>query len=326
MQAAYYEQAGDPQVIQVGECPDPQPQPGQVRVRLATHGVNPTDCKRRSGFRGQLPFPRVIPGFDGAGVIDAVGSGVAPQRLGERVWVWEGAHRKWDGTAAQMVCVPSTRAMPLPDDWSFEWGAGLGVPALTAAQALHWGGSLSGQTVLVTGAAGAVGHLAVQLAAHQGARVMGLVRNATQAQAARDAGAETVHLVDDAGLDEAIQTFTQGQGMSLLVDVDIGSHLERAWQWIAVNGHYSAYSTGSQTKPTLDWLKYMYRNISLHGVAIFEIPEHDKLRAAQTVQQALQDQALRIRVDRVFALQDMAQAHAHQEQGRPQGKVVVQLP
>ena len=171
MLAAFYTRTGPArEVLHVGELETPEAGPGEVRVRLAMSGVNPSDVKTRGGVRSRdLPFPRIVPHSDGAGVIDQVGNGVPPARIGERVWVWNAAWGRPIGTAAQFVVLPAQQAVPLPPDASFEAGACLGIPALTAYHAVHCDGSVAGKTVLVAGGAGAVGHYAVQLARIAGA-------------------------------------------------------------------------------------------------------------------------------------------------------------
>ncbi|MBI3969280.1 MAG: alcohol dehydrogenase catalytic domain-containing protein, partial [Chloroflexi bacterium] len=157
MRAAWYERTGPArEVLTVGEREAPQPGPGEVRVRVHTSGVNPSDVKSRGGFRGRpMPFPLIIPHSDGAGVIDAVGDGVPAGRVGERVWTWNAAFGRPDGTAAEYVALPSAQAVRLPDSTDFAAGACLGIPALTAHRCLFSDGSITGQTVLVAGGAGA---------------------------------------------------------------------------------------------------------------------------------------------------------------------------
>ena len=166
MKAVWYEAVGPAaQVLIFGDRPDPVPQPGEVRVRLHASGVNPSDVKSRDGLRGAMTLPFQIPHSDGAGVIDAVGDGISPDRVGTRVYVWNAAWRRSEGTAAQYVCLPAQQAVPLPDGVDFATGACLGIPAMTAAWALFADGDVAGQTVLVTGGAGSVGEIAIQLAA-----------------------------------------------------------------------------------------------------------------------------------------------------------------
>jgi NADPH2:quinone reductase len=327
MKAAWYEATGAARdVFRIGEVDDPVARPGEVVIRVHVHGVNPTDCKRRSGQRAKIPFPRVIPGYDAAGVIESVGAGVDPNRVGEPVWAWEGAHLKWDGAAAELVRVPASRAMPLPAGASFDDGASLGVPALTACHALMLGGPLEGETVIVTGAAGAVCNYAVQLAKRMGATVIGVVRGADdKAEDARRAGADHVVNTDSQSLKKAALDLTNGKGVRTMIDVDLGAHLEFAWRIVAQNGTIASFGSASNPQPVLDWPKFMYRNIRLCGVAIFEVPEEAKQRAAASVQESLEAGALWHRVDSRFALDEIAAAHERQETGRPRGKVLVDL-
>src|SRR5215471_17988480 len=173
MRAALYDRYGTAaDVIRVTDIDQPQPGPGEVRVKVEYSGVNPTDWKSRSGATARPIDVFQIPHHDGAGVIDAVGSGVDPARNGQRVWIWLAAARRRWGTAAQWSVVPARQAVPLPDGASAELGASLGVPAMTAHRCLFADGPIAGQTVLVAGGAGAVGHFAIELAKHAGARVV----------------------------------------------------------------------------------------------------------------------------------------------------------
>src|SRR5690349_21408086 len=173
MRAAYYEQNGPASdVLRVGEVEVPSPGPGEVRIKLHTSGVNPSDVKSRAGLTRKIAFPRVIPHSDGAGEIEQVGEGVSPSRVGERVWVWNGQWRRPFGTAAQSIVLPSEQAVPLPANISMEAGACLGIPAYTAYQAVELAGCEAGSSVLVAGGAGAVGHYAIQLAKKRRATVI----------------------------------------------------------------------------------------------------------------------------------------------------------
>ena len=324
MKAAVYREAGGPEVLSVEEVADPVPGAGEVLVRVHAHGVNPTDWKRRSGGRGKLPFPEIIPGYDAAGVIEAVGAGVDASRVGTRVWVWEGAHQKWDGTAAELVRVPSSRAMALPESISFAEGAALGVPAMTACHALMLAGDLAGETVIVTGAAGAVCNYAVQLAEAMGATVIGVVRGEAQKdEDATRAGADHVLNTDRDDFRKRAIEITDGAGAKCMIDVDLGAHLDFAWRIVAQNGTIASFGSATNPAPLLDWPKYMYRNVAIRGVAIFEVPEEAKLRVAGFVQECLEAGKLWHRIDSTYPLAEIAEAHRHQEQGRPRGKIIV---
>ena len=326
MRAAWYERAGAAhEVLQIGALPLPEPAVGEVRIRVACSGVNPTDIKRRGGARGALPFGRITPGFDAAGVIDAVGGGVDAARIGQRVWVWEAALGTPLGSAAEFTCVPQSRAMALPASAGFDEGAALGVPAITACHGLLLGGELAGETVVVTGGAGAVGNYAIQLAKRMGATVVATARDDAKADDARRAGADRVVPADTGEIAAAVLEVTGGRGARHMLDVDLGAHLGEAWRWLAENGSIASYGSQREPNPVLPFARFMYRNLSLHGIAIFEVPEASRLRAAAFVQQAFEDGALWHRFDRRYPLEQIADAHVRQESGAARGKILIDL-
>ena len=189
MYATWYEQQGSADhVLQSGAMDIPLPGPEEVLVRVHTSGVNPSDIKRRSAYLNQpMVFPRIIPHSDGAGIIEAVGSAVASSRIGERVWLWNAQFGRPFGTAAEYAVLPATQAVHLPDAIDFETGACLGIPALTAHRALFVDGPIHGQTVVIAGGAGAVGHAAIQLAKWGGATVITTVSSTEKGAVARSA-------------------------------------------------------------------------------------------------------------------------------------------
>ena len=200
MRAAYYEQNGSArEVLRVGEVETPQAAPGEVRVKLAASGVNPSDVKSRQGSTRKIAWPRVIPHSDGAGVIDQVGDGIAKSRLGERVWIWNGQWKRAFGTAAEYIALPAAQAVKLPDKIGFEAGACLGIPAMTAIHAVTLAGAGKGTTLLVAGGAGSVGQYAIQFAKALGATVLTTISSPEKAAAAREAGADHDHRLQARG-------------------------------------------------------------------------------------------------------------------------------
>ena len=213
MRAVWYEENGDASVLQVGEMPDPEPGPGEVRIRVVTSGVNPSDWKRRQGTTARINFPRIIPNQDGGGIIDMVGEGVPASRVGERVWLYQSQFGRAFGTAAEYTVQPSIRAIRLPDNADFALAAGLGVPALTAHRCVFADGPLAGKTVLVPGGAGAVGNMVLQMAKLGGAEcIISTVSGDAKAEIARQAGAQ--HTVNYRTEDTAarILEITDGEG------------------------------------------------------------------------------------------------------------------
>ncbi|HEU5320133.1 MAG TPA: NADPH:quinone reductase, partial [Methylomirabilota bacterium] len=249
MRAAWYERNGPAaEVLRVGELPVPEPGPGEVRVRVVASGLNPNDVKARAGSR-PMGYPRVVPHQDGAGVIDAVGPGVPAARVGERAWLyivqWQ---RPW-GTAAEYTVVPARLAVTLPAHTSFAEGACLGIPAVTAHRCLFADGPLAGQTVLVTGGAGAVGHYAVQLAKWADATVIATVSSPEKAALAAAAGAD--HTVNYRTGDAAaeILELTGGAGVDRIVDVDFGANLPVSARVLKTSGTIAAYASTGEPEP-----------------------------------------------------------------------------
>ena len=226
MLAALYRRIGpSAEVISIEDVDPPEPGPGEVRVKLRVSGVNPTDWKARSRDGYQDPTDFQIPNQDGAGMIDAVGEGVDPARVGQRVWLYFAAwQRRW-GTAAQQTVVRAAQAVPLPDGASDDLGASLGIPALTAHRCLLADGPIDGATVLVAGGAGAVGHAAIELARWAGARVIATASTEEKAELARTAGAEEVVDYRDADAAEQIQAHAP-DGVHRVVEVDLSANLE----------------------------------------------------------------------------------------------------
>jgi NADPH:quinone reductase len=320
MKAALYDRYGPAaEVLRVDEMERPEPGPGEVRVKVAVSAVNPTDYKSRSGAT-----PRPIDGFqiphhDGAGVIDAVGDGVGPARLGQRVWLWmAAAGRPW-GTAAEWAVVPGRQAVPLPDGVSFELGASLGVPALTAHRCLFADGPVDGLTVLVAGGAGAVGHFAIQLARWAGARVITTVSGPDKAELARQAGAD--HVVNYRDPDAADQVKAVAQRVDRVVEVALGANLGLDLA-LAGPGTVIVTYAAEPADPVLPVRACMTANVVLRFILLYGVPAAAMDHAVTDVSAALAEGALTELPSQRFPLSDIAGAHAAAEAGAV-GKVLV---
>ena len=320
MRAAIYRQTGDSSVLSVEEIPTPEPGPGEVRVRITHSGVNPTDWKTRSGMTGGAPSEPQVPHQDGAGVIDAVGEGVGVDRVGQRVWLYLAAFQNRWGTAAQYSVVPAERAVPLPDAASGELGASLGVPAVTAAHCL--GGDpdrLSGTTVLVTGGAGAVGHYAIELAKHAGARVVTTVSSPEKAELARDAGADLVVDYRQPGFVEEVERFSPA--IDRVVEVAIGANLDLDLAVSRPGTEIVTYATEAED-PVLPTRRLMAANVTIRYVLLYGVPRRELADAVRWVDRAVRDSALSLLPLHRFPLDEVAAAQDAVEHGAV-GKVLV---
>lgn len=328
MQAAFYERTGPAaEVLQLGELPDPAPGPGELRVRLRWSGVNPSDVKSRAGLRSKtLPFGRIVPHSDGMGVVDAVGDGVPASRVGERVWVWNGAWGRPMGTAAQHIVLPQAQAVPLPDAVPDEAGACLGIPALTALHAVLTAGGVAGRCVLVAGGAGAVGHYAIQFARLLGARrVLATASTDAKAAIAREAGADAVvdYRLPDAA--ERLRAAAGDGGIERIVELDIAANAALDMDVLAPGGQLVVYGSG-QADFQLPFFPMIVKNLNLHAFIVYNLNPAARRRAEATLAGFLARGALQHRIAERLPLARIAEAHALVEGGQAVGNVVVQLP
>ena len=325
MRAVWYEHTGAaPTVLTVGEMPTPVAGPGEVRIRLEASGVNPADVGRRGGSYRTLEFPRVIPNSDGAGIIDQIGEGVTRFNIGDRVWLFNGQRNgRAFGTAAEYIALADHLVTPLPEDVSFAAGATLGIPCMTAWCALFADGSITGQTVLVTGGAGAVGHYAVQLAKWGGARVIATVSSPAKDVEARLAGADLVvnYRTDD--VVAKVMAFTESRGVDRVVDVDFGGNIATTLKIMALNSTIAVYATNGNRTPVVPMRDLMEKCISLRTLVLFALPPPLLAAAQQDISRWL---AAGTRIHNIagqFSLAETAQAHLAVEKGDKMGTVIV---
>ncbi len=325
MRAAWYETNGPArQVLRIGEMPDPEPGPGEALVRLATSGVNPSDVKTRAGSR-PMAGPRVIPHSDGAGVIEAVGPDVPAVRIGERVWIWNGQWKRPFGTAAELVALPAEQALRLPDVTGFAEGACLGIPALTAYRAVTTDGSVAGQTVLVQGGAGAVGHYAIQMAKLLGAAsVLATASSPEKAAHARAAGADAVIDRHHEDVVERVRELTDGRGVDRIVEVDAAANMRSVPSLVARDGLCVVYGSGAG-EVVSSFGPMILSGVAVRWFIVYELAPAVRDEAVARLNGWLEDGALQHAVSRTFTLDEVAAAHEAVESNTVIGNVVVAM-
>jgi NADPH:quinone reductase len=336
--AIVYTDGGGPEVLRLIRRPIPEPGPGEVRVRIHLSGVNPTDWKSRQGTPPAVGEPvERVPNQDGAGVIDAVGDRVDPARVGERVWVWEAAWQRDDGTAQQYLTLPSRQAVPLPDHASFELGASLGIPALTAHRALTLAadgperlapGALQGRRILVAGGAGAVGNAAIQLARWAGAQVATTVSSPAKAALASAAGAH--HVIDYRAQDAAAAVRDVfPDGVHLVVEVAPAANAALDIAVLAPGGTVAYYANDGGGELRLPVRAHMTANLAWHGLMVYTVTARQKDHAVADVSAAVAAGALGVGEDaglplHHYPLERTADAHAAVE-ANTVGKVLIDV-
>ena len=328
MRAAFYRHTGPAEaVLELGALPDPDPGPGEVLVAIRASGINPADVKRRAGWGGmRMDHPLVVPHCDGAGVIVGLGAGVDPARLGQRVWLWNaqggyGTAGRAMGTAAERIALPAVQAVPLPDALDFAAGACLGVPAVTAHRCVFADGMVEGMTVLVQGGAGAVGHLAVQMARIGGARVIATTGRPEGAAHAAAAGAEVIDR--HAGpVAEQVLDLTGGAGVDRVIEVDFAANAATDARILKPNGWIASYSSSSDARPVLDYYAFQSRGLNLRFIQGFNLPPVARVDAQRFI--ARHAAGLTIAIGARLPLADIARAHRRVEAGAI-GNTVLEL-
>ena len=326
MRAYWYEKAGSAgDVLNSGTMPDPIPGAGEVRVKVTHSAINPTDAKRRTLGRELSLFSRIIPNNDGAGVIDQAGPGVPKTRIGERIWAFGAQAGRPHGTAAEFVLLPSRQAIALPKSASLADGACLGVPAVTAHRGLFADGSIAGQTILVTGAAGRVGSYAVQLAKWAGARVIGTAGSAEKVAAISALGADLALSYSTGDVVKKVAEFTNGTGVDRIVDTAFSETIQLAPQLVRANGVLATYSSDADPTPKIPFQSLMYKNITIRPFAIFGMPAEAQDRAFADITAALAAGRLKHRIGRRMEFDQMIEAHAMMDARDVWGCLVVDV-
>ncbi|MEU3616976.1 NADPH:quinone reductase [Streptomyces sp. NPDC006872] len=321
MLASWYEEQGPAAVLHVGELPDPQAGPGEVRVRVTVSGINPGDTKKRRGWLGSsMPYPRVIPHSDAAGVIDAVGEGVDARRVGQRVWVYGAQSYRAFGTAAQYTVVPDQQAVRLPGHLGDELGASLGIPGITAHRAVFADGPVDGRLVLVHGVLGGVGSLAAQLARWGGATVIGTVRRTSDLDGVAPAVVSHAVALDSGDPAAAIRSYAP-DGVHRVVEVSLSANADLDNAVTALDAVIAAYGTQAD-RTELPFWPLLFNNVTLRLLGSDDFPAAAKRQAARDLTAAAAAGALTVDIADRFPLTDIAEAHDRVDAGA-RGRVLI---
>ena len=325
MKAVWYESTGEPQVLQIGEMDLPEPKADEVLVRLYASGINPVDIKRRSGnYKGQ-GYSRIIPHDDGAGVIEAVGERVNRDRVGERVWVYNGRQNRAFGTAAEYIAIPSKYAVRLPDNTSFTEGACLGVPAMTAHRCLFQDGSLNGKTVLIQGGSGMVGQYAIQLAKNNDATVIATAGEDKKLEIIRQLGADCAINYKTEDVIERVKEFTKDAGVDRIIEVELGININTDHSILKPSGVIAAYASDASDDMEIPFTPLVLKCSTIHFVGVFFMPESAYKSAIADLTECMERGAIEHPICERFSLDKIVVAHEKSESGDTIGKNVVEI-
>ena len=327
MKAGWFNKFGAAEeVLKVGEQEDPQVGVGEVLIQMSTSGINPSDVKKRAGaFPNLLDEGFVIPHSDGAGEIIEVGEGISKNRIGERVWVYQAQYERRFGTAAELLSIDSKRAIPLPENISYEVGACLGIPAMTAHRCVFSDGSVNGQYVLVTGGAGRVGSYAIQWAKLAGAIVIATASNEKDKKVCQHLGAEMVVNHRDIDWGNDLMEVTGGRKIDRVIDVEFGMNLPKLLKVLKTGATIATYASSQIPKPELPFLQMMYMDLSIRMVIVYAMPETAKLEAIRDITAALGKDQLHHKVAYSLPFKDINRGHQLIESGKVRGCVILSL-
>ena len=326
MKAVWYEKTGDAaDVLKVGELPDPSPGSNEVLISVKTSGINPSDVKTRSGARGELQFSRIVPHSDGAGIIVDVGKNVDSNRIGERVWIWNAAYGRPNGTCAELISLPENQAVAMSDHVSFEAAACLGIPASTAYYGIFAEGSVQNKTLMITGGAGAVGFYGIQLAKWAGAKVISTVSSKEKLKIAEDAGADLILNYKKDNVVDSVLEFTKGNGVDRVLEVEFGGNIQINPKIINTNGTIAAYASMGNIEPTLPFYDFMFKGIKINTFLIYSICQKDRKILIEGMTKALNENALKHLIGSSFSLDDIVGAHEEVESNKNVGNVIVTI-
>ena len=326
MKAVWYEKLGDAKdVLQIGQIDDPSPDSNEVLISVKTSGVNPSDVKTRAGARGELQFSRVIPHSDGAGIIIDVGKNVNPNRVGEKVWIWNAAFGRPNGTCAELIALPEDQAVAMNDNVSFEAGACLGIPASTAYYGIFANGSIENKTLMVTGGAGAVGFYGIQLAKWAGANVISTVSSEKKAKIAKDAGADLILNYKEDDIVNSVLDYTKGDGVDRVLEVEFGGNILINQNIVKPNGTIAAYASATVMEPTLPFYNLMFKGIKINTFLIYSISKEERKTVIGGISKALNENAIKHIIASTHSIESVVDAHYAVESNKNIGNVIINI-
>ena len=326
MKAVWYEKLGDAKdVLQIGQIDDPSPDSNEVLISVKTSGVNPSDVKTRAGARGELQFSRVIPHSDGAGIIVDVGKNVNPNRVGEKVWIWNAAFGRPNGTCAELIALPEDQAVAMNDNVSFEAGACLGIPASTAYYGIFANGSIENKTLMITGGAGAVGFYGIQLAKWAGANVISTVSSEKKAKIAKDAGADLILNYKEDDIVNSVLDYTKGDGVDRVLEVEFGGNILINQNIVKPNGTIAAYASATVMEPTLPFYNLMFKGIKINTFLIYSISKEERKKVTEGISKALNENAIKHIIASTHSIESVVDAHYAVESNKNIGNVIINI-
>jgi NADPH2:quinone reductase len=319
MKAAYLEATGAPDVIRYGDLPDPEPQAGEVRVKVAAVAVNPIDTYIRGGAVPMpLPKPFVV-GCDLAGTVEKVGPNANVFEVGDRVWGSNQGLLGRQGTFAEFACVNEEWLYPSPAKVKDEDLAAIALVGITAHLGLfERAGLKAGETVFVNGGTGGVGSTVVQMAKAVGAKVVTTAGTAEKVKQARDLGADLAINYKTEDVPARVKEFTGGTGIAVWYETLREPDYDKIVDAMAPRGRIVVMA-GRTARPPFPHGPFYVKGLSLFGFAMFNWPADDQRKCADDIGRWLAEAKLRPNIARRMKLSEAAAAHRLQEDNTVRG-------
>ena len=327
MRAVCYQKFGEAKKVLIEkEVKTPDPLENEIKVKIHTSSINPSDTKKRMGADPSLlNNGQVIPNSDGSGEIIALGKNVRDRKIGERVWLYNAQYGRQEGTSAEYICLPKEQVVWMPEHCSFEVGAMMGIPAMTAHRCVTCHGSVKDKTVLVTGGSGRVGYYAIQWAKYFGAKVIATASTPRSKEACEKAGADFITNHPSLETNEKILDFTKGKKIDLVVEGDFGVNLPFTLEVLKISGSIATYSSMSEKTPSIPFIKMMFMDLTINMVLVYGMPWSAKERAIQDISHILKNKSFHHRVNKTFPLSESIKAHEYLEEGNNLGSVILHM-
>jgi NADPH2:quinone reductase len=318
MKAIQVQEFGGPEVLKLEEIPTPQPAAGQILVRVHAAGVNPYDTYMRNGTYAIKPPLPYTPGSDGAGTVEAVGSGIATIKPGDRVYI----AKTVTGAYAQYTIALESQVHRLPEKVSFTQGAGVWVPYGTAYHALyHSAQAHASETVLIHGASGGVGIAGVQIARASGLTVFGTASSQKGLDLATREGAHQVFNHGKPGYLDEIMKATGGRGVDIILEMLANVNLANDMKLLATNGRVIVI--GNRGEITVNPRDLMSRRASVRGFTLWALTPAEEADVHAGLIAGLENGTLRPVVGKEIPLAEAPRAHVEILQPGAAGKIVL---
>lgn len=324
MHAIVVNRFGGPEVLELQELPDPVAGPGEVLIENRAAGVNPVDAYIRAGQYARLPTLPYIPGWDGAGVVRAVGAGVTDFSPGDRVYFSGTTAGRSAGAYATLVVCAAHQVHSLPERLSFAQGAAIGVPYATAHRALFGRAQArAGETVMIHGASGSVGLAALQLARAHGCTVIGTAGSDAGLALIKAQGAN--HAVRHGTPDtvKEIQAIGAGRGVDVIIEMLANVNLDTDLGLLAVSGRVVV--VGNRGRVEIDARQTMAKETAILGMSLWHLSDEQLSNLQDQMAAGFAGGTLTPVIGSELPISDAAKAHAQVFGSGTTGKIVLDL-